>query len=156
MRLSSARISDTQRAEEAFAGEAPAAEGCPVNACTTVAPISAKLLRVPRSTGPPALPGRVGEQRNVFARVVGAPIGRVVAVIGGEQDQIARAQAPLELGHEAVELLERAREPLHVAAVAVEHVEVDQVAEDESPARGIGGLFEQHAQAVGVARRIDV
>ncbi len=58
-------------------------------------------------------------------------VGAGVPVVGRHRQHVTGTQAREEAGHRAVELLERAAVPGGVVAVAVEHVEVDQVHEDE-------------------------
>ena len=53
----------------------------------TVWPRSAKVCRVPRSTPAPS-PRARRQERHVFARMVGARRRRIVAVVGGHNQQI--------------------------------------------------------------------
>ena len=94
--------------------------------------MSASVARVPRSTpAPRARP--VGQQRHVLAAVVGGGRGGVAAVVGGE-DQRGRRRAarPRSRGSQASTCFERAGVALDVVAVAVQHVEIDQIDEDQA------------------------
>ena len=72
------------------------------------------------------------EERGVLARVVCAAVGRVVAVVGGDDEEVCVAHRRLDFGEARVEVFEGARVAFRVAAVAVEHVEVNEVREDEA------------------------
>src|ERR687895_135304 len=65
-----------------------------------------------------------GEKRNVLARVIAAEPRRVAAVVGGNDREIALAEARLERRQTSVEPLERARVSARVAAVTRESVGV--------------------------------
>ena len=85
-------------------------------------------LRSPRAAGPHR--GAEGQQRHVLARVVGA--GRNVGSLPWSavmNSDVAGPERRQERGHARVELFERARVTGDVAAVAVHHVEVDEVDE---------------------------
>ena len=64
--------------------------------------------------------------------MVCAAEGRVVAVVGGDDEKIAVAHRVFDFGQARVEVFEGARVAFRVAAVAVEHVEVNEVREDEA------------------------
>jgi len=99
----------------------------------------------------------VREDRNVFAGVVGgfpAGIG-IAAVVGGENEEIAAGEKWKEIGEGGVEFFEGAGKAFNVFAMAVEHVEVDEIAEDEAV-----GTFvkrgDEFVDAVGVGSGCDV
>ena len=71
------------------------------------------------------------EHRHVFARVIRAGRGGIVAVIGGDdEDVVGRAAAgAAPAGVEPLEILG----VLHLVAMAVDGVEVHQVGEDQAP-----------------------
>ena len=80
--------------------------------------------------------GEAGEQRHVLARVVGARVRRVDAVVGGEDEQVALRVEPRQpLPHGRVDLAQRAVEALDVVAVAEDLVGLDEVGEHEARRR---------------------
>ena len=95
-----------------------------------------------------------GQDRHLLAGVVGAAPGRVVAVVGGQDQQIVRAQRGDELGQPGVEGLERRGVAGDVAAVAVDRVEIDEVGEDEVAVAGhvdgVEGAVEQRHVAAAL------
>ena len=95
--------------------------------------------------------GRVGEEGDVFAGVVGGGVdgGGVAAVVGGEEEEVVGGEGGEEGGEEGVELFERAGEAFDVFAMAVEHVEVDEVGEDEAGG-AVGEGVEDFGHAVGI------
>ena len=72
------------------------------------------------------------EQRHVLARMIGAGRGRIVAVVGGHDQQIVGPQARQQLRQPCVEALQVPGVAGHVVAVSVERVEVDQVGEHQA------------------------
>jgi hypothetical protein len=72
-----------------------------------------------------------------LARVVGAGPCGIVAVIGGEQHQVVGAQRGEDRADFGVEPFEVARIARHVAAVAVEAVELDEIGEGQAAVLGI-------------------
>ena len=77
-------------------------------------------------------------------------VRRVVAVVGGQDHEVAVAQFAFERHQVRVELLECAGVAGDVAAVAVQHVKVDQVDEHEPRLDGFGEL-DRVLHAVAVA-----
>ena len=73
------------------------------------------------------------EQRHVLARVIRARRRRIVAVVGGDDEQVVGTQLRQELAQPRVEALEVPRVALDVVAMPVDRVEVDEVGEDQSP-----------------------
>ena len=69
--------------------------------------------------------------RNILARVVAALVGRVVAVVGGQDHEVARLQDGDQLRQAAIEFFQAIGIAGDVAAVAEKLVEVDEVGEDE-------------------------
>jgi len=94
---------------------------------------------------------RVGEDGDVFARVVGGFPARVgiAAVVGGDHQEVVASEGCEKLSELRVEFLERAGESFDVLAMAVEHVEVDEVAEDEA-----GWAFANRGSEFGHAIRV--
>ena len=85
----------------------------------------------------------------MFAGVVEAAEGRVVAVIGGDEAIVRRTHRRLDLDEPPVERLEAGGEAGDVAAMAVFGVEIDQVDEDEPAVRrGLQRLDQQIDVAV--------
>src|SRR5436190_11248537 len=64
--------------------------------------------------------------------MIGTRGARIVAVIGGHDQQIGGTKRRQQARELLVELLEVGREACHVVAVAVQRVEVDKVREDEA------------------------
>ena len=80
-----------------------------------VSPMSAK----PRPPiGPAPISGPEGEDRNLFARVVGTAPGGIAAVVGGDDGEVARLQLRMQLRQSAVEGFERRGIAGNVAAMA--------------------------------------
>ena len=94
-----------------------------------------------------------GDDRHMLARVIAAGPGRIAAVVGREDDEIAWLQLGLQFGQAPVERFERRGIARHVAAMAVEHVEIDEVREqDAAVGRAVELLqrfFEQRFVSVG-------
>src|SRR5260221_2521126 len=80
--------------------------------------------------------GPEGEHRNVLARMVGAVPGRIAAVIGGDDREIARAQRLAESQQPGLEALERPSIAIRVPAMAVERVEIVESGEDQRTLSG--------------------
>ena len=74
----------------------------------------------------------VQQQRHVLARMVGARRRRIVAVIGGDHEQIVVAQLRQQARQPRVEPLEVRGIAGDVVAMAVDRIEVDQVGEDQA------------------------
>ena len=53
-------------------------------------------------------------------------------MIGGQNEEIARAEQRKITSERGIEFLERASEAFHVLAMAVEHVKIDEIAEDQA------------------------
>ena len=87
--------------------------------------------------------------------MVGGRRGRVAAVVGGHDQQVVGAELGQHLPDTRVGLLQRLRVALDVVAVAVEHVEIHQV--DEQQPRAVRLQRRQRlGDAVGVALGLDV
>ena len=99
----------------------------------------------------------VGEDRDVFARMIrGGIYGIGIAtVVRGDDQQIGRMQGGGERTEERIEFLERAREAFDVLAMAVEHVKIHEVGEDQT-ARLLREGLSQLGHSVGVVSRGDV
>src|SRR5207245_1337472 len=78
--------------------------------------------------------GRVCEDGNVFAGVIGGRPARVriTTVVCGDHQQIGKTEQRQKVAQHAVKLFERFGKSFHVFAVAVQHVEVHEVAENQS------------------------
>ena len=95
---------------------------------------------------------RVGEDGDVLARMIGggpAWVG-ITAVVGGNHQQVGVVQRSQKLFQPGVEFFQGFCKTFHVFAVAIEHVEIDQIAEDEALRVGLEG-FGKFGHAVGVA-----
>ncbi len=73
----------------------------------------------------------------------------VAAVVSGDDDQVGILKRSEKRAEERVEFLKRAGEAFHVFAMAVEHVEIDEIREDE-PARLARERFGELGYAVGI------
>src|SRR6185312_5695134 len=93
--------------------------------------------------------GGVGQQRRVLAGMVGGGSGGVAAVVGGEHQKVARSQGGREALQPAVALGQRGGVAGHIVAVAIDHVEVHQVGEDQ-PARNFRQRRHGLRQAIGI------
>lgn len=87
----------------------------------------------PDSPGRPT--GRMGQDRYDFPRVVGAAEGRVVAVVGGDDQEIAGPQSAEQLRQAAVEMLKAGRVAGRVAAMTMIGIEVDEIGEGQAAIR---------------------
>ncbi len=91
------------------------------------------LLRVAQAEVDAGADARAeGEERRVFAAVIGGGRGGVAAVVGGEDDEVAILEIGFELREPGVEFFEGAGVAFIVIAVAVLLVEIDEVGEDEA------------------------
>ena len=99
--------------------------------------------------------GAAAEDGDVLPGVIGVrAVGGVAAVIGGDEEEPALAEGSQEIGDRGVGLQERLGVALWVSAVAEEHVEIDQVREDEAAVEG-ADLIEGLLEPVGVALGVD-
>jgi hypothetical protein len=80
-------------------------------------------------------PGTEPQHRHDLAGVVSAGPGRVAAVVGRDQREVAGAQPRAEFRKSRVEGLQRRRIARYVAPMAKQRVEVDEVGEDEAVVR---------------------
>ena len=95
--------------------------------------------------------GAVDQHRRALAGMVGAAPGRVVAVIGGDDEQIARPEPRQKRRQGGVEPLEMAGIARDVAPVTEFAVELDQIGEDETAGCGLSGKIEQDGEEPGIA-----
>ena len=136
-RPTAATAAQQQRHEQRREGGSHGTNGSPGSAGASL-PASQRSAEAPTSaSGPswraPAVAGEAGQQRRVLARVVGAGGGRVAAVVGGEDEEVALRVEPLEpAADRRVDDLERLVEAGDVAAVAVDLVGLDEVGEHEA------------------------
>ncbi len=75
--------------------------------------------------------GTKGHDRHPLAGMVAAAPGRIAAVIGGQKRDIAGPHAAMHVGQPPVEGFQRCRIAGHVAAMAVIHVEIDEIGEHQ-------------------------
>ena len=87
----------------------------------------------------------------MLARVVRAAEGRVVAVIGGDDADVARAEKRGDLRDPGVEGLERRRIAGDVALMPELGVEIDEIGEDEPASRQAAKGLERERQHGHVA-----
>ena len=73
----------------------------------------------------------VGDERDLFAGVIGSWPSGVVAVVGRDDEQIVLVNPREKSAEPVIEGGERLSVSLRVAAVAVEHVKVAEVGEEE-------------------------
>src|SRR5260370_8137789 len=99
--------------------------------------------------------GPEGEHRNVLARMVGAVPGRIAAVIGGDDREIARAQRLAERRQPGIEALERPSIASRVAAMAVERVEIVEIGEDQRAWSGVARSGEHRREPAPVLPPLD-
>lgn len=86
--------------------------------------------------------------------VSGLGVGRVTAVVGGHHQDITLTHPGNEIGNKLVELGRGGGVACHIAAVAVKHIEIDEV--DESQTLEVAGLQSLgEGDAVGVAGGLD-
>src|SRR6266536_2926726 len=74
----------------------------------------------------------VREQQGVLARVVGRWRRRIAAVIGSEDQQVARSHCLEQVGQAPVKVLQATVEVDRVVAVPPKHVRLDEVDEDQA------------------------
>ena len=92
------------------------------------------------------------EKRDVLARVVGRGRAGVAAVVGRDHQHVAGGERAGDLRQAHVEIRERRRVAVHIVAVAVQHVEVDEV--HKAQAREVlRHRAQQRVDAVGVVLR---
>ena len=94
--------------------------------------------------------GLQAEQRHELARMVGAAVGGVVAVVGGDDQQVVVAHGVHDAAEAPVEVLERQSVAERVAAVSVHGVEIDQVGEAQAVPIARHDLIHM-VHAIGVA-----
>ena len=71
-------------------------------------------------------------QRHLLTGVIGALPGRIVSVVGGDDHEIILVDLAEKRREPMIEFDEGARVAGNIAAVSEEHVEIDQVREDEA------------------------
>ena len=122
--------------------------------CRNTPPASRRYRRTRRASRARAAPGMAQDQRHFLPRVVGAAEGRVVAVVGGDDQQILPRAGGQESGEPGIEFRQRPRIARRVAAVAVFAVEIDQVGEDQPVRRRRPRPRDaSHASGIGAGRR---
>lgn len=103
-------------------------------------------------TGSNARP--VSHDGHALACVIRATPRRIAAVIGGQDDEIARLQFLVHFRQPRVERLECCGISRHVAAVTIDHVEIDEIGENQIAILGfVHGLqrrIHQRHVAVGL------
>src|SRR3954468_13548840 len=113
-----------------------------------------------RKTGPQAgtaarQAGAESNDGNMLAGVIGAVPGRIVAMIGGDDDKITGSQPRGQIGQPGVETLKRGRITRDVAAMPIERVEVVEVGEGQASIRERFHYTGSRLYCVGVIRRLD-
>ena len=99
-------------------------------------------------------PGTENQERNVLTRMVCAGGSRIVAMIGGDDQQIVSADAWQQRGQPGIETLEVRSVTRRVVAVPINRVEIDEIREYQAGRRRIERAFD-FVHAVGVTRRVD-
>ena len=74
----------------------------------------------------------IDHQRYLLAGMVGAGVGGVAAVVGGEQQHAVVAQPAEDFGNIGIERLKALREAVHVVSVTVQRVGVHKVHEHQA------------------------
>ena len=93
--------------------------------------------------------GGEGEQGDVLAGVIGGSRGRVAAMVGGDEQQISGAEGSKEIGDPEIDGFEGLRVAFRVVPVAVKHVEIDEIDENEAVGMILEGV-EGPLHALGV------
>src|SRR4029453_11123555 len=75
------------------------------------------------------------EDGDVLARVIAAGPRGIAAMVRTEYEDVVGRETAKELGEATVEVFECRCVPLDVATVSVQHVEVDEVGEDDRAIR---------------------
>ena len=110
--------------------DVPAESGGTPRKSATVWPTSANVRRRPSGDRPHARADH--QHRHDFARVVGGRGRRVVAVIGGKDNEVLLAHPREQPGQRAIEREQPAVESGHVVPVAPGLVELDHVGEQQA------------------------
>ena len=76
-----------------------------------------------------------GEQRDALPRMIGRGSRRIVAVVGGDEEQIVLAKRRSDRRKCVVELPECSLETGHVVPMTVQRVEIYQVGEEQPTLR---------------------
>ena len=88
-------------------------------------------------------------ERDLFPRVIGAVMCRIVSMIGRDDDEIIALDPLEEIAEPEIKFEERARVSRKVPPMAVEHVEIDEVGENESVVRALP-QFVDHSRPLGI------
>src|SRR5262245_2082328 len=99
---------------------------------------------------------REGEDGHAFARVVAATPSRIAAVIGRDDQKIARLQPIERLRQLRIEGLKGGGIAPWIAAMAVEHVEIDEIGEQKPAVLESGHGGERRFEERLVAHRLDL
>ena len=94
------------------------------------------------------------QHRHALARMLGAAPGGVVAMVGGDDGQISGFQQRRQFRQASVEMLERRGIARHVAPVAVERIEIDEVCEDEAAVWRVRRLRQKRVERRVIAMRL--
>ncbi|MNL58699.1 hypothetical protein D3C87_1823590 [compost metagenome] len=76
-----------------------------------------------------------GHDRHALAGMVRAAPGRIAAMVGGQYHQIARLQPAVKIRQGQVKGFKRCGITRHVTPMTVDHVEIDEIGEDEIAVR---------------------
>ena len=72
------------------------------------------------------------KQRNLFSRVVRAAKGWIVAVVGCDNDEVFGPNRREEIPQPAVELFQSFAVSRYISSMAIKHIEVHKVHENEA------------------------
>src|ERR1043166_9678387 len=72
------------------------------------------------------------KERYLFTCVIRSPKRRIVSVIGGDHNEIFWLHRSRETAEPLIEFQQDIRVASHVAAMSVEHVEIDKICEDQT------------------------
>src|SRR6185312_6626144 len=92
--------------------------------------------------------------RNVLTRMVGRSSCRVVAVVGGDKQQIFLAKGTPERRKRRVEFPQRSKKARYVVPVAVKLVEIYKVGEEKPGIRRTSEPLLDQTNSFGVSRRV--
>ncbi len=87
--------------------------------------------------------------------MVRARVSRIVSVVSGENEEIVLVHHLIYFPESDVEFFERACEAVHIATMAVKHVEIDEVHVDQT-FFAIFQTVEGDLKAMGVSVSVDV
>jgi hypothetical protein len=110
--------------------------------------------RRPNSKLVPARGRRPHTSTGTYSRVIGRHISRIAAVIRTDDQQIILSHRLLNLREPEIKLFKRACVTFDVVAMAVEHIEIDEIGEDETALRAAKGVKRLVHTALLFPRRV--